>query len=91
MMLNFFLFQIIVSGAARKPSDVYLYTKCTLLSACLEEKEVEMATTDDIDPVKECIQFLEENEFITLKKVPNTSQYHLRLIDCLILMAFQPI
>ncbi|CAE1304794.1 POLQ [Acanthosepion pharaonis] len=66
------ILEIIVSGAARKPSDVYLYTKCTLLSACLEEeKEAGKAVTHDVDPVQECIQFLEENEFITLKKVPN--------------------
>ena len=69
---------MVVSGVASSPLEVASYARCTLLAASLAHERSTVA--DDvgaedsgseqeanIGAVHACIQFLKENEFITLR------------------------
>eukprot|EP00106_Octopus_bimaculoides_P021111 XP_014788553.1 PREDICTED: DNA polymerase theta-like [Octopus bimaculoides] len=60
------ILEIIVSGAAISVSDVSLYTSCTLLSASVEDEE---RRGNNVSLVSECIDFLKENEFISIRNI----------------------
>ena len=57
-----------MSGVARSPADVSSYAACTLLSASLAAEHEESGGHSAID---DCIQFLKDNEFISLQNTQN--------------------
>ena len=60
------LFQIVVSGVAVAPADVAAYASCTMLAASMS---AEYSQTEEL--IEDCIRFLQENEFVTLKSETN--------------------
>ena len=72
-----FVVQIVVSGVADSVSDVAAYASCTLLAASLD------TTTDTTadqtqNMITACIQFLQDNEFVSLQTVKSTGLFTLQ-------------
>ncbi|XP_052808033.1 DNA polymerase theta-like [Mya arenaria] len=57
------ILEVVVSGVASCPRDVEVYASCTLLAASLHGE------TDPCNAIQECIDFLLQNEFITVQNV----------------------
>lgn len=69
--------QIVVSGVADSVSDVAAYASCTLLAASLD------TTTDTTadqtqNMITACIQFLQDNEFVSLQTLKSTGLFTLQ-------------
>lgn len=58
------ILEVVVSGVAASPEDVSLYAACTLLAASVAEGEGQTSSL-----ILQCVQFLQENEFISVQKV----------------------
>ncbi|KAK3098715.1 hypothetical protein FSP39_022356 [Pinctada imbricata] len=58
------ILEIVVSGVASVPEDVAMYASCTMLAASLTK---DTGQTDTL--INACIEFLRENEFVSLQKV----------------------
>lgn len=58
-----------MSKVAKTPDEVDTYARCTLLAASMESKNIDSPETRDVnlDVIKHCIKYLQENEFITLR------------------------
>ncbi|ESO92507.1 hypothetical protein LOTGIDRAFT_120568 [Lottia gigantea] len=56
--------EVVASGVAQSPNDVGEYVACTMLSASLENGPSETTST----LIDSCLDFLQDNEFVTLKK-----------------------
>ncbi|GFR73382.1 DNA polymerase theta-like, partial [Elysia marginata] len=80
--------EVVVSGVAPSPEDVMTYVNCTLLSASLNcDSSCENSNSLLIDS---CIQFLQDNEFVTVQKSKNddgveVSHFHPTLLGSAIL------
>ena len=66
------ILEVVVSGIAMAPKDVALYASCTLLAASVEKE-----TDKTQDLIDECIQFLQENEFVCCQKVTENGLYYI--------------
>ena len=62
-----------VSGVASTPTEVQAYAASTMLAAQLasENKDEDSASENNMQAIDECIQFLLESEFISLRNVTN--------------------
>lgn len=58
------ILEVVVSGVAATPQDVSLYASCTLLAASVAEGQ---AQTNNL--ILQCVQFLQENEFICIQNI----------------------
>ncbi|GFN83271.1 DNA polymerase theta-like [Plakobranchus ocellatus] len=59
--------EVVVSGVAPRPEDVMTYVNCTLLSASLRgDGDAQENSSKTL--VESCIQFLQDNEFVTVQK-----------------------
>ena len=65
------ILEVVVSGIAMAPRDVALYASCTLLAASVEKE-----TDNTQDLIEECIQFLQENEFVCCQKLTENGVYY---------------
>ena len=62
-----------MSGVAAKPAEVTLYAGCTMLASSMAKEKEEEDDSSESDTIKsgailDCVQFLQENEFIVLRK-----------------------
>lgn len=58
--------QIVVSGVASCPDDVAHYASCTLLAAEQDAVFTDEKNKNKMEIIYECIEYLLDNEFITL-------------------------
>ncbi|XP_057700008.1 DNA polymerase theta [Corythoichthys intestinalis] len=65
------ILEIIVGGVASTPQDVRLYASCSLLAAS-KEKSTENSNKGAIEA---CVEWLMENEFISVQKVGEKEEY----------------
>ncbi|CAG5132586.1 unnamed protein product [Candidula unifasciata] len=69
------ILEVVVSGVAPTPGDVITYINCTLLSASLSEDTQRNLKTALVDS---CIQFLQDNEFVTVNITYNEDGTEIR-------------
>lgn len=62
----YFSSKVVVSGAACSYEDVLSYIDCSLLSVSLRDEDL-----DKMAVVESCIQYLHENEFISVHIPPS--------------------
>lgn len=65
-----FVIQIVVSGVADSVPDVTAYASCTMLAASLDT-----SSDQTQGMISACIQFLQENEFVSLQRVRSSGLY----------------
>lgn len=65
-----FVVQIVVSGVADSVTDVTAYALCTMLAASLDT-----SSDQTQGMISACIQFLQENEFVSLQRVRSSGLY----------------
>ncbi|KAK7929427.1 hypothetical protein WMY93_005822 [Mugilogobius chulae] len=68
------ILEIIVGGVASRPQDVSLYASCTLLAASLK---CELKPTNETNKgaIESCVEWLMDNEFITIQKEEEEERY----------------
>ncbi|RUS83890.1 hypothetical protein EGW08_008371 [Elysia chlorotica] len=80
--------EVVVSGVAPSPEDVMTYVNCTLLSASMNSESAQGNNSSVL--IESCIQFLQDNEFVTIQKSTNedgeeVSRFHPTLLGSAIL------
>ncbi|XP_063592844.1 DNA polymerase theta-like [Penaeus indicus] len=78
------ILEVIVSGIATSPEEVERYSKCTLLAASLRN-EASSSQADTQNSILNCVEFLEENEFIRLQEVDGSTRYTSTQLGCAVL------
>ncbi|XP_040001213.1 DNA polymerase theta isoform X2 [Xiphias gladius] len=70
------ILEIIVGGVASTPQDVRLYASCSLLAASMkcDDKKKSNAETNK-GAIEACVEWLMENEFISIKKDGQEERY----------------
>ena len=69
-----------MSGVASTPGEVSTYAQCTMLAASMAG---ENEHTENSGGIIDCIQFLQDSEFITLRKIQEKG--YLRLFSMFML------
>lgn len=67
------ILEIIVGGVASRPQDVRLYASCSLLAASLKCEGRQ--TNEDKGAIEACVEWLMENEFISIQKEDQEERY----------------
>jgi predicted CDP-diglyceride synthetase/phosphatidate cytidylyltransferase len=71
------ILEVVVSGVAMSPAEVSCYASCTLLAASLSKGE-----DQTYDLIQQCVQFLQDNEFVNTQKIkgPDGNSLYLEII-----------
>uniref|UniRef100_G3PUF7 DNA polymerase theta n=1 Tax=Gasterosteus aculeatus TaxID=69293 RepID=G3PUF7_GASAC len=71
------ILEIIVGGVASTPQDVRSYALCSLLAASVKRNGKEAAMEDtNKGAIEACVEWLMENEFISVQKDGQAERYH---------------
>ncbi|XP_077381163.1 DNA polymerase theta isoform X2 [Festucalex cinctus] len=70
------ILEIIVGGVAKTPQDVRLYASCSLLAASMKSNSKEETKEEsNKGAIEACVEWLMENEFISVQKDGQEEQY----------------
>ncbi|XP_076065262.1 DNA polymerase theta [Oratosquilla oratoria] len=81
------ILEVIVSGVAKSPMEVAMYSGSTMLATSLQNEQISEGNSLRRDGTSTCISFLEENEFIRLQDTGEGEQYIGTQLGCAVVAA----